>query len=88
MLRDRWVLHTLLLFVFAHSRAFSRDFGFGCVVQFKIAVHSHLAVAVSVILHDVACSHVVPEEGVSTENVVVVDLVGTAACDPASRWDL
>ncbi len=56
--------------------------------QFEVAAHAHLAIAISVVLQDIKCTYVVPEEAASTENVVMVHLVGTGVFAPAIAIDL
>jgi hypothetical protein len=58
-----------------------------CVVHDEIAVHAHLAVAIFVVFQNVATTDLMPEEGTSAHDIVVVDLVVLHVALPVS-WAL
>ncbi len=79
------VLHP---FVVIETSVLVDDFVVGCMIQLEVAAHAFPAVAIAIVLQNVAPVHVVPEEGVTVNDVLMIDLVGPQASFPVNRRDL
>ncbi len=81
-------LHVPCPFVVIETSVLVDDFVVGCMIQLEVAAHAFPAVAIAIVLQNVAPAHVVPEERVTVDDVLMIDLVGPHVTYPVIRRDL